>query len=535
MNAGERPKRLCRRIPPIPAAALRRLTVLRSIVAIAAAGCAVGAGTTSVALAQRVVLPEPAAAAATLRPIPGNGAGRPVAAQLPGTTGPSMVPLNPATQSGIYPSTTPGGSVFDPYATTPATAGPVPAAPVYPPATSGIGSPPASSLLPSGVGAPGGYPPYTGPPPPIPGAGPSATVGTFPSTGSIYGQPGTLPNSTPSALFPSPYPSGSALGSSSPSPGLFSRLFGNPNGGFGGTLQPTQPGIGGGWGAWNPNGSLYGGTGAPPEFIRLFQGVRLRHGFIGGDTDADALQINDSDVSATFVYPNFLYSTQPLYLMPSFSIHTWEGPRSIGGVTADLPGAAYSAFLDAGWQTDPARIFGAELGLRVGMFSDFDTAITDSLRVLGRGIGRVRLTPRSTLKLGVIYLDRNRVKVLPAGGLLWQPNTQTRFDLFFPEPKLSHYLTTLGNTDMWWYVGGYYGGGSWTVKRASGLKESIDLNDIRLVFGLEWGKNDQMREGRRIGFFESGFVFDRELLYRQSSADNLRLQETFTIRIGLGY
>ncbi len=41
--------------------------------------------------------------------------------------------------------------------------------------------------------------------------------------------------------------------------------------------------------------------------------------------------------------------------------------------------------------------------------------------------------------------------------------------------------------DTWWYVGGYYGGGSWTVKRANGAKESIDINDLRLVLGLEWG------------------------------------------------
>ncbi|RMF44611.1 MAG: hypothetical protein D6753_02125 [Planctomycetota bacterium] len=509
-------------------------------IALAVGGWGAGAG--RIALAQRVILPSPSSGAATLRPIEGGGPGRTTAAQLPGTTGPAMVPLNPATQSGIYPSTTPGTSAFDPYATTPAASVPVPAAPVYPPVapysptTPATGSAPAGTVPSTGGVAPGGYPPYTGPPPVIPGAGPSATVGTFPSTGSAYGQPGTFPNSTPSALFPSPYPSTPGVGGGSPSlfGGLFSGLFGNPSGGFGGTLPPAQSGIGG-VGAWNPNGALYPGTGGPPEFIRLFQGIRLRHGFVGGDTDVDALQINDTDMSATFVYPNFLYSTQPLYLMPSFSIHTWEGPRSLGGVTADLPGSAYSAFLDAGWQTDPARIFGAELGLRVGMFSDFDTAISDSLRVLGRGIGRVRLTPRSTLKLGVLYLDRNRVKLLPAGGLLWQPNTETRFDLFFPEPKLAHYLTTLGNTDMWWYVGGYYGGGSWTLRRANGLKESMDINDIRLVFGLEWGKNDQMREGRRTGFFESGFVFDRELLYRQSSADNLRLQDTFTVRIGLGY
>jgi hypothetical protein len=278
---------------------------------------------------------------------------------------------------------------------------------------------------------------------------------------------------------------------------------------------------------------MFGGNPSYPQFIRLYQGPRFRHAYIHGDDDFDALMINDSDLALAFAIPSFFHSTQPLYLLPSFSLHQWSGPRPPG--TADLPALAYSAFLDSGWQSDPAQILGAELGLRVGMFSDFETATSDSLRIQGRAVGRVRVTPRVTLKGGIIYLDRNRVKMLPAFGVLWQPNPDTRFDLFFPEPKLAHNLATIGTADTWWYVAGYYGGGSWTVKRTSGTKESIDINDIRLVLGLEWGRNDQMREGRRVGFFEVGYVFDRELLFKESSVDNLDLQDNFIVRAGIGF
>lgn len=292
------------------------------------------------------------------------------------------------------------------------------------------------------------------------------------------------------------------------------------------------PAYGGAANGWNPQGTIFTG-GAYPEFIRFCQGPRFRHAYLHGNDDPDALMINDTDLALAFAIPNFFYSTQPLYLMPTFSFHQWAGPHSSTG--ADLPPRAYSAFLDSGWQSDPNRILGAELGLRVGMFSDFETANADSLRVLGRGIGRLRLTPQATIKAGVIYLDRNKVKLLPAGGLLWQPNPDTRFDLFFPEPKLAHYLATVGTQDMWWYVGGYYGGGSWTITRESGMEDSIDINDIRLVLGLEWGRNDQLRDGRRVGFLEAGYVFNRELLYKHSPMDNLDLQDTFMIRAGLGY
>ena len=427
-------------------------------------------------------------------PLLGNPNGlRPIQGAAPGTG--TMVPLYPS------PSTSVGGG-YDPFAR-----------PNTLPATPTFG---AGNVAPSLPGNFGGVAPGVGLAPPVVG-GQSATVGTFQNNPTTYGAPGIYPSNTPSAMFPGGvYPNGYQPSSGNPFSRFWNGLFGRRPSTY--TLpQPPTLAQGGApvqlpnFGAWNPQGSVFTGTGTPPGFIRFFQGPRFRHAFVYGNNDPDALMINDSDVALAFAWPNFLFTTQPLFLMPSFSLHQWDGPHPPS--TADLPPVAYSAFLDAGWQSDPARILGAEVGLRVGMFSDFDTANSDSLRIMGRGIGRVRITPRAILKGGVIYLDRNKVKLLPAGGLLWYPNENTRLDLFFPEPKLASYLTTIGNTDTWWYAGGYYGGGSWTIERADTSKDSIDINDLRIVFGLEFGRNELMREGRRMGFVEVGYVFDRELLY----------------------
>ncbi|MBX3421432.1 MAG: hypothetical protein KF752_07735 [Pirellulaceae bacterium] len=474
----------------------------------------------------------------------------------PSTSIPPMVPLNsgsplgfdpyaPSTGafSGLRPQS--GAALAVPASTVPPSLPNTSYAPqVLPGYTPSVPYPTGTPL--GGIG-PGTYPSYTGPPPPLPGAGQSAIINTNPALapGAISG-PGMYPNSTPSALFPGAYNYGSGSG------GLFQNWFGgSSNNGFGGGTYGAPaynpgypggwlPGQSGGWGGtnWNPSGSMFNGQlGQPPTFIRLFQGPRFRHTYIHGDKKHNDLAINDTDVSLAFAIPNFLFSTQPVYLLPSFSLHLWDGPRSYlnPANTADLPSNAFSAFLDVGWQSDPARIFGAELGTRVGIFSDFDAISTRSLRILGRGIGRVRLTPQSTLKLGILYLDRNRVKLLPAGGFLWQPNPGTRLDIFFPEPKLSSYMTTLGNTDTWWYVAAYYGGGNWTVRRDDSTKDAVDINDVRIVFGLEWGRNEMMRDGRRVGFAEAGYAFSRELLYKDRPADNLDLRDNFVVRIGFGY
>lgn len=523
-------------------------------------------------------------------------------------SGPVMVPLNPATQQGLYPSTSPGSALFDPYATRPSYQNP---GYQFPPTTgtptygsSPYGSPAPSPNYGGALGAPSIYTgsPYNVPNGSMPattfpstspgtyaGAAPGAVypstsypgnvpyagnipgnVGTLPSTATAgaYGAPltpsypgvgqsgsignytgaasgvyppGMYPNNAPPSLFPT-----SVFGNGSG--GMFGGLFGNGSNPYGYAPGGYAPGVYGGVvnngtilapGAtgpspyWNAPGTAGGAWPGGAQFIRFFQGPRFRHTYIYGDDDPDSLQINDSDVSLAFAVPNFLFSTQPLYILPSFSLHQWEGPKA--PLSADLPSKAYSAFIDTGWQSDPLRLLGAELGVRVGVFSDFETFTSDSIRVMGRGLGRLRLTPTATLKGGIIYLDRNRVELLPAGGILWQPNPATRYDLFFPEPKLSHYLSTVGNFDTWGYLTAYYGGGAWTIERANGTDDSVDINDIRVLLGLEFGRNDQLRDGRRVSFVEAGYVFDRELFYKHSPADNVDLADSFVIRAGIGY
>ena len=286
---------------------------------------------------------------------------------------------------------------------------------------------------------------------------------------------------------------------------------------------------------WNNTGANF--SAGTNQVIRLFQGPRFRHTWLPGTDGFDgkqpnSLQTNDSDVSLVFAVPNFLNSNRPLYVIPSYSQHEWDGPTVPG---SDLPGSAFSAFIDSGWETNPQQTLGVELGVRVGVFSAFNAINSESIRIQGKALGRLRLTPNATLRAGVFYLDRNRIKLLPAFGILWMPNQDTRFDLFFPEPKLAHYVATLGNSDVWWYLSGYYGGGAWTIKQTDGSNDEIDINDIRLMLGLEFGRSDQIRQGFRLGFIEAGYAFNRELLYRVRSSSSLDLENSFVLRAGFAY
>jgi len=284
------------------------------------------------------------------------------------------------------------------------------------------------------------------------------------------------------------------------------------------------------------------GTGAAPQYlfpngtgqqfdlsqsIRFIQDVRLRETYVAGGDDPDDVGINDMEVAVTFTIPNFLTTGQPLFISPAFALHLWDGPSLM---TADLPPQAYSAYLDLQWASDPNLQIGAEVGFRIGAYTDFHTLNENSLRIQGLGLGVFRLTPTMTFKVGAMYLDRNKIKILPAGGLLWTPTPQVRFDFFFPQPKLSAYLTTVGKYELWWYLAGEYGGGAWTIERADGTSDRVDINDIRTSAGLEW-------TGPRglTGFVEAGFVFKRQVIYVVTPSDSFDPGDTWMVRAGISF
>ncbi|MBW3595775.1 MAG: hypothetical protein KY475_00710 [Planctomycetes bacterium] len=274
----------------------------------------------------------------------------------------------------------------------------------------------------------------------------------------------------------------------------------------------------------------------PP--LKLFQNIRAEGTYIGDDgNDSRSLEIVEWEVATTLAYPNFAYSGQPLLISPGFAMNHWSGPFTdpANGFFADLPSEVYGAWTDFGWFPNSrfAQQVSYELTGRIGIYSDFDTFNEDSVRTMGTALIKLRITPTLTAKAGVEYIDRVDKKLLPAGGVLWTPNAHTRWDIYFPRPKLATYFTTLGNTEIWWYVGGEYGGDSWTIERGplrGRVEDRVDYNDIRVALGLEWFNPYGLK-----GFVEGGYAFEREVVYVRFPQDNFSPDDTFLIRAGLAY
>ncbi|MCD0461340.1 hypothetical protein U8335_02940 [Roseiconus lacunae] len=433
---------------------------------------------------------------------------------MPSQPGMTSSPAGIAPSYGAAPATSlgapsiPSGS-FDPYAGGPAGGYVQPSPYSGLPMTGGMFAPATPSY--------GAGPTYGGlasQPPPILGG---STIGTPSVMSNAFGG---APVAIPSSGYAGPLFGGGGYGTTMVDPALTAP-------GYGATAYPSAspstlfPG-----GIIRRPGSLL----PPIDPYRLIQRVRLRHTFLGDPGDSS--DINTTDIAFAFAFQRFLWSSQPLFVAPSFS---WHQPHEY-----DL----YDAFVDFAWQSDPSQIAGMELQFGAGVFSEFGIYDTDSIRLRGRGLGVIRLSPATTFKLGVQYYDRQRVKILPAGGFFWQPNPFTKIDFYFPQPRVSRFLATLGTQDVWWYLSGEYGEGSWT-RRVTGLERQMggidiagderkaDINDMRVIFGLELGRSELIRAGRRTWFAEVGYVFNREIFVNEALHQDL--DDTFMIRLGVGY
>lgn len=270
---------------------------------------------------------------------------------------------------------------------------------------------------------------------------------------------------------------------------------------------------------------------------KFFDGIRLEHHWLAS-SGRRRLGLNDTDIGVTFQFP-FLRQATPIRVTPGFGVQVWDGPVSPLPVadplhvlaSPDLPARTYQAYLDATWNPQFTPWLAGEFGARVGVYSDFSKVTQDSIRVPSYGLAVLTFSPSFQLKAGIMYLDRNDVKLLPAGGVVWTPNSDTRLEILFPNPRVLRRLTTVRTTDWWYYVRGDYGGGAWTVRRKfTGDVERIDYNDLRAALGLEF-----QRTGGLEGFVEVGLAFERKVIYVESPEDNFRASNVVFVGGGFAF
>lgn len=265
---------------------------------------------------------------------------------------------------------------------------------------------------------------------------------------------------------------------------------------------------------------------------KLVQHVSIRNSWLARDSGNNGFGMTNVDLAASLAFPFFFNLNQtPLIFTPGFNFHFLQGP--VTGNTQNLPGTVYDAFGQLSWQPvfGQQKRLGADLAVSVGVYTDFQYVDHTSIRILGRGLGTWVFNPQWKAALGVVYLDRLQVKILPAGGFIWTPTNDARFELLFPSPKLAQRITNYGNSEIWGYIGGEYGGGQWSIEHQNGGTHDVfNYNDIRLFLGVETFGIRNVR-----GYFEVGWVFNREIIYHNNGVPVINPDDTVMLRGGVSF
>jgi hypothetical protein len=255
----------------------------------------------------------------------------------------------------------------------------------------------------------------------------------------------------------------------------------------------------------------------------FFQKLSLSAGWFGDGGDPEDLGATEIETFLTVgVYMPI--KEWPLLITPGYGVSYLQGPT-----VTDLPPRLHNAYVDFTWLPEFVHRYKLALGVAPSYLSDFECSGNGAFRLTGKAVLLVDWTERLQFRAGVLYLNRDNIRLLPVGGVIWKPTDWTEFELFFPKPKLGVRLNVGLGYEDWVYTTAEFGGNTWSIVRASGDQDKLTYLDYRILIGVE------RRLNGGAGFrLEAGYVFGREVEFESGDGD-FDPRDTVLIRGGIAF
>ncbi len=256
----------------------------------------------------------------------------------------------------------------------------------------------------------------------------------------------------------------------------------------------------------------------------FFQKLSLSAAWFGNSGDPEDLGATEIETFLTVALP-LPIKEWPLLITPGYNVAYLQGP----GVT-DLPPRLHFAYVDFMWVPRIVNRYSLVLAVAPSVLSDFESSDSDAFRVTGKALVLFDWVPdRVQFIAGVLYLNRDNVRLLPAGGVIWKPTDWTNFELLFPKPKAAVRFNVGVGFEDWLFTTAEFGGNTWSILRESGVQDRVTYLDYRLLVGVE------RRLNGGAGFrLEAGYVFGREVEFESGDGD-FSPRDTVLIRGGITF
>ncbi len=211
-----------------------------------------------------------------------------------------------------------------------------------------------------------------------------------------------------------------------------------------------------------------------------------------------------------------------------YSLHFTSGP-----LNSDLPARLYDLYFNVHWLQQLGDGVGVDANFDLGLFTDFEDSVREGWRYPGRALAFWNLDGEEqedtvTLLAGIEFFDTDAARVIPAGGIIIQPDEDHRLELYFPRPQIKWRVSEDEDSDCWFYVRGDFQSTAWAIERSAGNADVASLSEKRVAIGFE--TRSLLKDGET-SFVELGYVFDRELRYR-SGLGNIDPNSSMMFRFG---
>lgn len=244
--------------------------------------------------------------------------------------------------------------------------------------------------------------------------------------------------------------------------------------------------------------------------------VTLETAFSGGD----GLTLAGARISARAMLP-IAPPERMLMIRPSFEFTSLNATSF-----PDTPSSLYSTGLNLMWLERLDERLTLTMAANPSINGDrFEFG--RNVRVFAMGAVAYEWIPdQLKVSAGAAWLGRSDIGVVPAAGVEWTPSDDWNISLIMPQPRVSHRFLHDEESELWGYAAGSIEGGTFDVRRASGLIDELSIREFRSSVGLEF-------RGIQTGnmFVEAGVGFGRRLEF-ESSGQSRSYSPGLGIRLG---
>jgi len=200
-----------------------------------------------------------------------------------------------------------------------------------------------------------------------------------------------------------------------------------------------------------------------------------------------------------------------------YAFHFLSGPQQI-----DLPSRLYEFAMGYQSRGRMSEYFSYDGNVSVTVNSDFEGSAREGVFFPGHFAGILHVTPETDWVIGIDYLHRDDIKLLPIVGFSFHSDLMpnVRWDLVFPRPKVQFALPG----GHMFHIAGRLGGGTWDFELPGGVEDVVTYRDYRLLLGFSKG------EGKHgIRSIEVGYLFGRKLELRDAN-DFMNMSDAVAIQ-----